>query len=164
MDKKPVDVKALVYMALLIAISYVGSFIKIFQSIAIDSLPGYFAAFFINPLAGAVVAAAGHMLTAINSGFPSTLPIHIITMFGMGIGAYLVGYTYRKVNGIAACIVGVIFNGPILLGILWPITTMLGMPLAGKAFFMMLLLPLTLASSINVILAYIVYKFLKDKL
>lgn len=164
MKKNKMDIRTWVYMALLIALSFVGSFIKIFQSIALDSLPGYFAAFYLGPIPGAIVAASGHIITAINSGFPSTLPIHLIIMIAMGIGAYLVGILFRKFNGIVACVAGVLFNGPILLGVLIPITTKLNMPVAGKAFFLMLIIPLVLASSVNIILAYIVYNIVENKL
>ena len=74
----------LVYISTLIAISFIGSLIKIQGTIALDSMAGFFAALFLGPLSGALVGSMGHLLTALTSGFPLTLPIHLIVALQMG--------------------------------------------------------------------------------
>lgn len=164
MNKNKINTRDLVYMALLIALSFIGSNIKILGSIALDALPGYFAAFYLGPVAGSIVAVCGHLITAINSGFPFTLPVHLVVMLAMAVAAYLVGYLYRKANGIVAIITGIIINGPIALGVLIPITKKLGMEPAGKAFFLALIGPLTIAATANAIIAYLIFKLVENRI
>jgi uncharacterized membrane protein len=75
--------RRLIYAAILIALSFVGAQIKVMGSIALDSLPAFFAALLLGPASGAIVGAAGHLLTAITSSFPMTVPIHILLMLTM---------------------------------------------------------------------------------
>lgn len=163
-ERKNGGTRQLVYMALLIALSFVGSYIKILGSIALDSLPGYFAAFYLGPVPGALVAGAGHIITAINSGFPYSLLIHIIIMLGMALAAYLTGQVYRWANGPLACLVAILFNGPLMLGALVPVTKKLGMKPGGQAFFLALIAPLSLATLVNVLLAYLVFRLVKNRI
>lgn len=148
----------LVYISMLIAISFIGSLIKIQGTIALDSMPGFFAALYLGPVAGAIVAGVGHLLTSLSSGFPLTLPIHLIITLEMGIVVYLFGIIYKKFNGIAACISGIILNGVAMVLVLAPFTIWLGLPLNGKAFVYAMVAPLTIAAAVNIILAYVIYK------
>lgn len=148
----------LVYISMLIAISFIGSLIKIQGTIALDSMPGFFAALYLGPIPGAIVASIGHLLTSLSSGFPLTVPIHLIVTLEMGIAVYLFGIIYKKFNGIIACTSGILLNGVAMVLVLAPFTVWLGLPLSGKAFIFAMITPLTLASAVNVILAYIIYK------
>lgn len=148
----------LVYIALLVALSFIGSLIKIQGTIALDSMPGFFAALFLDPISGALVASLGHLLTATTSGFPLTIPIHMVITIIMGLVVYIFGVTYKKSNGIIACIIGIVLNGIGSALAIAPITTMVGLPLSGKAFFFTMVGPLTLASVVNIIMAYIIYR------
>ncbi len=76
-------------MAMLIALSAVGSLIKVFNTVAFDSMPGYFAALFLGGWQGALVIALGHMLTALTSGFVLGIPIHIYVAAQMAVYSYL---------------------------------------------------------------------------
>ncbi len=156
-EEKNTTVK-LVYISMLVAISFIGSLIKIQGTIALDSMPGFFAALYLGPVPGAIVASVGHILTSISSGFPLTVPIHLVITLGMGITAYLFGIIYKRTNGVVACTSGILLNGVALVLVLAPITILLGFPLNGMAFIMAMIVPLTLASAINVILAYVIYK------
>ncbi|MBS4535493.1 ECF transporter S component [Clostridium sp. D2Q-14] len=158
--KKGITTIKLVYCAMLIAISAIGSMIKVSGTIAFDSMPGFFAALFLSPPLGALVAGAGHILTALTSGFPMTLPMHMLLMILMAIAAYLFGIIYKKANGILACIVGIILNGPAILFISAQFASIIGLPLNGWAMFNTLILPLTIASAANVILGYVIYTVL----
>lgn len=148
----------LVYISMLIALSFIGSLIKIQGTIALDSMPGFFAALYLGPLAGAIVASVGHILTSLSSGFPLTLPIHLIITIEMGIVVYLFGIIYKRFNAIAACVSGILLNGLAIVLVLAPFTIWLGLPLNGKAFIYTMVGPLTIASAVNVILAYIIYR------
>lgn len=153
----------LVYTGMLIAISFVGSLIKIQGSIALDSMPGFFAALFLGPVYGALVAGLGHILTAATSGFLLTVPIHIVITLEMAVFAYIFGVVYKKSNGIIASIVGILLNGVGAVLILMPITTWLQLPLSGKAFFMAMVVPLSLASAVNIILACVIYNIIEKR-
>ncbi len=151
----------LVYISMLIAISFIGSLIKIQGTIALDSMPGFFAAIFLGPIEGALVASIGHLLTAMSSGFPLTVPIHLIITLEMAIIVYLFGIIYKHTNGIMACISGILLNGVAMVFVLAPFTTWLGLPLKGKSFIYAMVAPLTLASAVNVILAYVIFKIIR---
>ncbi len=154
----------LVYCAMLIGLSAVGALIKIQGSIAFDSMPGFFAALFLGPAAGALVAGIGHFLSAMTSGFPLTLPMHLIVTVEMALFSFTFGWVYRKSNGIVACIVAIILNGPVASLIAVPTSVLLGLPFSGWPLFYFVLPILSLASAANVILAYIVYKALEKRL
>lgn len=160
MESKTTTVK-LVYIATLIAISFVGSLIKIQGTIALDSMPAFFAALFLGPIPGAWVGSIAHLLTAFTSGFPLTLPIHLIITLEMAIVVYIFGLIYEKTNEIFASIIAIILNGIGTVILLAPITTWMGFPLNGKAFIYAMVGPLTLASAVNIILASVVYKIMK---
>lgn len=164
MTQRKYTTKKLVYMAVLIALSFVGSMVKIQGSIALDSMPGFLAALLLGPIEGALVGLIGHLITALTSGFPHTIVVHLIIGVAMGLTAYVFAYIYKRFNPILAVIVGTIINGPLLLLLLWPITSLVGLALHGKAFFLTLLIPLSLASAVNLVLAAIVYKLLKARI
>lgn len=154
--------KRLVYTAILIALSVVGAFINIpGTSIAFDSMPGFFAALFLGPGIGAIVAALGHIITAALRGFYLTLPLHIIISFLMAVCAYVFAWLYRKTNGVIASTAAVIINGPVSLILLVLSSFLIGLENGGWLLFTSLVIPLTLVSAINVILAYLVFKAVK---
>lgn len=156
------SITSLVYCAMLIALSAVGALIKVSGTIAFDSMPGFFAGLFIGPWAGAIVASLGHLLTAATSGFPMTLPMHLLLMVTMGICAYVFGLVYKRFGAILGIIAGTILNGPISLLIVVPVSKFLGLPLNGWPLFSVLILPLTIASAVNLFLAVVVYKSLDN--
>lgn len=164
MDKKMTNVRKLTMVGMLLALSAVGALIKIQGSIAFDSMPGFFAALFLGPGLGALVAGIGHLLSAMTSGFQLTIPMHLIVAIEMAIFAYAFGWIYKKTNYIVACIVAIILNGPIAALLAVPTSVMLGLPFNGWALFSFIIAPLTIASAVNVILAYVVYKLIKDKI
>ncbi|MBE3592298.1 MAG: ECF transporter S component [Thermoanaerobacter sp.] len=144
------NVKTLTLVAMLIALSAVGALIKIFNTVAFDSMPGYFAALYLGGWYGALVISLGHMLTAITSGFPLGLTNHIYIAVQMALYAYLFRFFYRKFNIYIAVIAATILNGPV--------AALLFVPIFGWGFFTAWVLPLTIASFANVFLAALVYK------
>ena len=55
--KNQLNTKTLVFTALLIALSYLGSLVKIFGSVALDALPAYFGALMLGGPIGALIGA-----------------------------------------------------------------------------------------------------------
>lgn len=111
-----------------------------------------------GPFYGAVIGAFGHLLSAAISGFPLSLPVHMIIMVDMALTMFLFGITYKffiKSNRLLAIIIssaaGVLINGPVSVFML--------VPIIGKAVLAMLPL-LVLAAALNILVAYLVYKFL----
>lgn len=154
--------RKLVTCAMLIALCFVGSNIKVFGSIAFDSMPAFLGALMLGPWYGAVLGAGGHFLTALTSGFPYTVPVHIITMISMALTMFFFNIIQknleRRINlwlgRIVGIIVALIFN----VGIGLLLTT----PIVGFGIFAIApgLLVVTLA---NVVIAEVVYIFLPEQ-
>ncbi|GFN34837.1 ECF transporter S component [Tepidimicrobium xylanilyticum] len=143
-------VKTITTVSMLIALSAVGALIKIFNTVALDSTPGYFAALSLGNRYGAIVISLGHLLTAFTSGFPLGIFIHFYIAIQMAIYAYLFKYFYERFNSFIAILVGTLLNGPIAALSL--------VPIFGWGFFMAWNIPLTLGSFVNVFLAVLIYK------
>lgn len=160
------NTKTLVYIALLIALSFIGAQIKIFgsSSIALDALPAFFAALLLGPAAGAIVGAVGHLLTAITGGFPMSIPIHLIVMMLMAIICGLFGYLNGKINIGLNVIVAILLNGIVATYLSVFAMQLLGAIPSANELFMILVGPLTIASTINVVVAALLYKIVKDKI
>ncbi|MDE4542616.1 MULTISPECIES: ECF transporter S component [unclassified Thermoanaerobacterium] len=144
------NVKTLTLVAMLIAMSAVGAMIKVYNTVAFDSLPGYFASLYFGGYIGAIVISLGHIFTALTSGFPLGIPNHIIIAVSMAVCAYFYSLAYKKFNSYVAVAVGTILNGPV--------ATLIFVPQYGWGFFIQMVLPLTIASFANVLLASIIYK------
>lgn len=155
------DTKNIARIGLLIALSAIGAMIKMQGTIAFDSMPGYFAALFISPTAGAFVAILGHILTSFTSGFPLTLPMHLIIALEMGLFALIFGWMGKKGTGILATIVAAILNGPVATLMAAYTAKLLGLPFNGMTMFNALVIPLTIASTANIVLALVIYKIMK---
>lgn len=155
-------IKKLVLIAMFIALSFIGANIKVAGTIAFDSMPGFLGSIILGPCAGAIIGVVGHFLTALTSGFPLSLPVHIIIMVNMAITMVLFSLTYKVLENknlimanIMAAIVGVIVNGPIAI--------LMVMPVVGKGIIGVLPI-LALVSFINILLALIIYKILPKDL
>ncbi len=158
------NIKILTRSGVLIALSAIGAMIKIQGTIAFDSMPGYFAALYINPIAGAFVATLGHLLTSVTSSFPLSLPMHLIVALEMGLFAFIFGLLSKKTNSILASIVAILLNGPIATYIASIMAKILGLPFNGTIMFNSLVIPLTIASAVNIIFASIIFKVIyKEK-
>jgi len=157
-SKKMTKNQYLVEVSLLIAFSYLGSLIKIQGTIALDSLPAYFGALLLGPLAGAAIGFLGHLLTAITSGFPMTLPLHLFIATSMALTVWLFGYAAEKTNLTFAMLVGAFFNGPVSIFGASAMAALLGLGFSGKTMFFALALPLTLTSLVNILGGITMYK------
>jgi len=168
MDMSNRNVKLLVLTALLIALAFAGANIRIFGSIAFDSLPAFLAALLLGPLYGATIGFIGHLLTALLSGFPLGVPLHIVISASMAITMLGFGFTYRALkkkmrtsgNLLITGIVGILLNAPVSLGL--SMATLALMEGAEVALGLITLFPfLLLASLINVALSIVLFKSLE---
>jgi uncharacterized membrane protein len=161
------NTKKLVIIALFVALSFIGSHIKVFGTIAFDSLPGFLAALMLGPVYGAAIGFLGHLFTALTSGFPLTLPLHFVIAFSMAITMLGFGFIHKVLknkvsmagNLVITAIVGTILNGPVSLAL--SIVTLAFMAGRETAFGLLAMLPvLVLASVANIVLSIILYKAL----
>ncbi|SDJ80741.1 ECF transporter S component [Natronincola ferrireducens] len=152
------NIKTITQIGLLIALSIIGATIKIQGSIAFDSMAAFFAALYINPLAGGVVGILGHLISSATAGFPLTLPMHILIGIQMFAFVYIFGWLYEKTPGGIPVVVATLLNGPMAALTVVPMSLMLGLPFSGWPLFMVIWLPLTIASFANILLAVILYR------
>lgn len=153
---KNLNTAILVKISLLVALSVVGSYIKFpgpVGSIALDSLPGYLGAITIGGPAGALVLAFGHLLSALNSGFVLG-PIHFLIALIMGLCGLIFSYFIKK-NVYLAVAITTFLNGVVSAAVL--------IPFFGIPFFYGTAPVLTVASFVNILLAVVVAKYLKNK-
>jgi uncharacterized membrane protein len=157
-----INLSKMVICALCIALAYLLAYVKIpGTTIALDSLPGFLGALLLGPWWGAAIGALGHMFSAILTGFPYTLPVHILTALLMGVCMLCFGLTYRALfrknrilANVVAGIVAVLINGPLDVLVLSPF--LLGM-MGGWAPLIAFCGVLTIASAVNVAIALVVY-------
>lgn len=154
--------RSLVLTAMLLALSFIGANIKIFQSIAFDSMPGFLAALAFGPAIGALIGAVGHFLTAVTSGFPFGLPVHLLIMVDMALTMYAFGFVYKVVSkrnryialALSAAL-GTVLNGPVSI--------LMIMPILGKGILVMLPV-LSAAALVNILIAHAIYRFLPERI
>ena len=157
--KNQVKTKQIVLLALFISMSVVGGYIKIpnpiTSSIAFDSLAAYLSALLLGGIPGALVAFLGHMASAALGGFPLTLPIHILIGIEMGLIMIVFNFCAKKINLLTAIVVGILLNG-----VICPASLIL-IPGMGLPVFLGALLPLFVASALNIIISALIYSPIK---
>ncbi|HHX26237.1 MAG TPA: alpha-ribazole transporter [Firmicutes bacterium] len=141
-------------IAIFIALAGVGALIKIpspIGTIGLDSAPGYFSALAFQPVTeGSIVAAIGHLLSAGVVGFPLGIPLHLFIAVQMAAYAAIYGWSARKIGIIPAIIIASLLNG-----ILASFTVL---PVGGMGLVMSLIVPLTITSAVNIVIAAIAHK------
>lgn len=143
-------------VAILVALSAVGAFIKIPSptgTVALDSAPGWLAAYVFSPVEGSIVGALGHLVSALSTGFPLGLPVHLVVAVEMAVFVAVFGLLARKVSIWLAIPVGIALNGVCGAAIM--------IPIGGVGMFVSLVLPLTVGAAINVIIAVAAGRVLK---
>lgn len=155
------NTKKMVYMAVLLALSVVGANIKIQGSIALDALASFLGALILGPIYGGIIGILGHFTSASLSGFPLTLPLHILIGVEMLVIVSIFGYVYGKGKKILAIVIAIVLNGPVATYLAATVASLLGMSFSGTIMFNALVVLLTIAASVNVILAVIIYETMK---
>jgi len=151
--EKRTRTKLVARVGIFAALSVIGAFIKLPSptgTVALDSVAGYFSALAFGPIPGGIIAALGHLVAAATAGFPLTLLIHLIIAVQMSIFAATFGYLTKKINLLTAFIAATFLNG-----VLAPLSLV---PLFGLGFFMAMVIPLLIGSTVNVGLAGLVYR------
>ncbi len=168
MKKENVNIQKIVMMGMLIALSAIGSMVKIQGSIAFDSLAAFLGALVLGPFYGGIIGVVGHLLSSYLTGFALTLPVHILVAAMMFVSCWAFGQVYTRldhhfnfhINSLAAILVAVILNGPVSLAIAaLYMQTFVGIPFLGV--FLPMIIPLTLTALLNIVLAVIVFKILE---
>lgn len=152
------NIKGIVLLALMIALSVVGAYIIIpspIGTVAFDSAPGYLASLIFGGVGGSIVLFLGHLLSAMKSGFPLGM-IHLGIAVLMGVCGLVFAYLYNKANSLLAVVIAIILNGIVLDAVL--------IPLLGYPFFLSMLIPLLVGSVVNVVLAVVVHKILGERI
>ncbi|MDA3845400.1 MAG: ECF transporter S component [Vallitaleaceae bacterium] len=154
--------KELTAAGLLIAIAVILSYpmFKLMGSIGFDSMPAFLGAAVIGPIAGGFIGSIAHMVSALLTGMPLSLPIHLVVAVTMYMSCFAYGWTRKRSNRYLAIIVGIVMNGPISLGLSSLVAMAIGYPFAGMLMFATLIVPLTLAASVNVIIADVIVGFI----
>lgn len=143
--------KRLARMAIFIALSAVGAFIKIPSptgTVAMDSCPGYFSVLAWGYLEGAIVISLGHLFTAATVGFPLGW-FHFVIAVSMMAWAAMLKFFTEKIHVIAGIIAGTFGNG--VLG------AAIAIPFFGWGLFYALLPFLVVASFIDITIAAAAY-------
>ncbi|MEW6508050.1 MAG: ECF transporter S component [Bacteroidota bacterium] len=152
--------KRIARTAIFIAMCAVGSMIKVPSptgTVALDAAFAFFSAIAFGWKEGAIVAALGHMLTALTTGFPLGLPMHIFIALQMSVWVSIFDVASRRIHLWVGIVIAVLLNGPV--------SSLLVIPIGGVGLFAALVVPLTIGGIINVFIASTAYLIIqKSKL
>lgn len=129
------------------ALSVVGAAIKvpaIVSSVALDAFPALLAGALLGGVAGAIVGAAGHLLSALLGGFPLG-PMHFLIAGEMAVLVWLFGVIYKKKQRLLSGIIFVLGNS-----LAAPVPFIF---LINKAFYVSMVPSLLIGSIINTVIA-----------
>ncbi len=149
------NTRKITMIGVLIALSVVGSFLIVPSpagTVAFDSLPGYVAAGLFGPIVGGIVGSLGHIINATTKSFALGVPAHLFIAVFMFLAMAAYGLSYKK-NKVIAVVVATLINGPLSL---IPFYFMVG-----PGFAIGMILPLTVASLANILLATIILPSVK---
>lgn len=144
-------------VSLFIALSFLGGYIKFFGSIALDSFPAFLGTLLLGPTYGMIIALIGHLFSAFLSGFPLTLPIHLIVGVMMMLTMFVYGnvrqkYSDKMISVVASVLIALVFNTVI--------ASLPLIPLLGFNVILAMMIPLVAASLVNILVAEMVYRAL----
>lgn len=148
--------KRIARISILIAISAVGSMIKIPSptgTVALDSCTGYFSAVTFGWLEGSIIAGLGHLLSAFTAGFPLGLPVHLYIAVQMALWVSVFWYVAKKINLTLAMIIAILLNGIV--------SSLLIIPIGGVGMATALIVPLLVGAFVNVLIATLAYKIVE---
>jgi len=151
------SVKSITITSMFIAISAILSNFKIWGSVSFDAAPAFLASYLLGGTYGAFVGVIGHLVAAMTSGFPLSFPLHIIIALEMGLICYISGFLFKdkgKMFFITPILTFLLnsFVAPLIL-IFWKDM--------GLNVYIAMLLPLTIVSFANVLVAVLLYPMLK---
>jgi uncharacterized membrane protein len=159
-----ITMKKMVVMGMMIAMAAVLAQFPLFGSIGLDAIPAFFTAAMLGPVFGGIVGVIAHLLIAAFTGFPFTLPLHIIIAGMMFVSCYGYGVLKQKTNRYVAVVIAIVLNGPISLALIALTTKLINAPFSGIPMFMVLIVPLVLGAAINVGIADVVYGIIRERI
>jgi len=142
-----VTTRKLSLLALFIAISVIGGFIKIpaiIGSVALDLFPALMAAVYLGRTSGALVAGVGHLASALIGGLPLG-PIHMVVALSMALIVYFFEIIYARNRRLLAAIFLIVTNALVA-----PLPMMF---LFSMEFYLAIVPSLFIGSLINTIVA-----------
>jgi len=148
--------KLVSWLAMFTALSTVGAAIKIpaiVGSVALDVFPSLLAAALLGSGAGAIVAAFGHLLSAVLGGFPLG-PMHFFIAVEMAVLVWLFGILYKNGKKAAAFVLFIFGNA-----IVAPLPFIL---LMSKGFYLAIVPSLLIGSIINTVITFVVIPHLSS--
>ena len=146
-----------VMAGLMIAVAAILAQYPINGSIGLDAMPAFFAAVLISPVVGGLVGIIAHMLIAIFTGMPLSLPLHLVVALTMYVSCFAYGYARMVSNRYIAVALAIVLNGPVALLVTSAVAMIVGAPLSGVAMFALLVGPLTVTAAANVLTADLLY-------
>ncbi len=150
------NIRRIAIMAVFIALSAVGTLIKIpspVGTVGLDSAPGFFSALAFGGIEGGVVIALGHLLSSWVAGFPLGIPMHLVIAVEMAVFALIFRFVNKKVGLITAVVVTILLNGVV--------GAFMVFPMGGMGAVLGLMPFLLVGSVINVVVSALAYKALK---
>lgn len=148
--------KKVVFLFTLVLFSILGSLIKINGISLFTALPGLYVSLFLGPIEGAIVAGLGYFVFILINGTFSDIAINILMTLGIAGVSYIFGWLYRRINIFLNFIIVTLLSGPIL-SLLYFINYDL-------TYYNAVVFHLTIINAINVILAYVIYKYSENKI
>ncbi|MCL4407514.1 MAG: alpha-ribazole transporter [Thermotogae bacterium] len=142
--------RKLTLMAIFIALSFVGSLIKIpspLGDIGFDSTAGFTAVLYLGYIPGSIVTMLGYLIITASAGFP----LGILTA-GVALEMFFVAIAYRyfyRINKFLGITMATILNGII--------APLIVLPVGGWGLYIGLLPSLTIASVLNLATSTIIY-------
>ncbi len=146
--------KMLTLMAIFIALSFVGSLIKIpgpLGDIGFDSTAGYIAVLYLGYMPGAIVTALGYLIITMSAGFPLG-----ILSIPVALEMFFIAIFYRffyKINRFLGITIATILNGIV--------APLIVIPVGGIGLYVGLIPSLTIASVLNLIASAAIFSALK---
>jgi len=143
-------------LSIFTALSAVGAMTKIPSptgTVALDSCLGYFSAAAFGYGEGALIAALGHLLTALTTGFPLGIPVHCYIALQMALWVMVFRFFTVRVHPFMGIVVAVLLNGIA--------SAYLIIPFGGIGLATALVVPLLVGSAANVIIANLAYTIVK---
>src|SRR6059058_1669062 len=147
--KNRMNGKRISLLALFTALSVVGASIKIpaiVGSVALDVFPALLAGVLFSSMGGAIVAAFGHLISAMLGGFPLG-PMHFLIAAEMAVLVWIFAVLYKKKQSIAASAVFILGNTFVA-----PVPFIF---LMGNTFYFAILPSLLIGSLINIAIALV---------
>lgn len=147
----------LVLVSLFIALSFLAGYIKFFGSIALDSFPAFLGTLLLGPTYGMIIALLGHLFSAFLSGFPLTLPVHLIVGVMMMLTMFVYGsfrqkYSDNMISVVTSDLIALVFNTVI--------SSLPLIPILGFNLILAMMIPLVAASIVNILVAETMYRVL----